>query len=269
MSSWVGDDIPIDVPSAARMYDYFLGGYHNFAVDRAAAEAATAVHPDMPLFMRTNRAFLRRAVTYLAGECGIDRFLDLGSGIPTVGNVHEVVREENPDARVVYVDTDPIAVSHSRMILRDVPTATIVQGDAAHPEQILAHSDAHSLLEDGKPIAVLFVALLHFVSNDAEALNIVRAFRDAVPSGSYVALSHATFDGMPREMAEQLRDVYARTANPVKPRTREQVAAFFEGMTLVNPGLVFCPLWRPDGPDDLLVDEPERSQVYAGVGRTP
>lgn len=262
------DDVPIEAPSAARMYDYLLGGYHNFAVDRRAADAASALYPDFPFVMRANRAFLRRSVEFLVAQ-GIDQFLDIGSGIPTAGNVHEVVQGLNPAAHVVYVDVDPIAVSQSAALLQDTPTATIIQANARETEAILAHPEALRLLDFGRPMAVLMVAFLHFLVDAAEALVVTQALRDAIPAGSYMAISHATGDGMPRETLQQIEQVYSRTKDPVKPRTHAQITAFFEGLTLVEPGLVYAPLWRPEDADDLLLNQPERAAVFAGVGYKP
>ncbi len=157
--------VSTDIPSVARMYDYFLGGYHNFAADRQAAERVLAQFPDTRFIAQANRAFLRRAVTFL-GEQGIAQFLDIGSGILTVGNVHEIVQAGNPNARVVYVDSDPVAVIHSETILADNPNAAAVRADARQPEAILAHPEVRRLLDPARPLAVLLVALLHFVTDD-------------------------------------------------------------------------------------------------------
>jgi hypothetical protein len=266
--TWVPDNIPLDRPNAARMYDYFLGGYHNFAIDRQAAAQAIAIYPEFPLVMQANRAFLRRAVQFLAAQ-GIDQFLDIGSGIPTVGNVHEVVQEANPTARVVYVDSDPIAVAHSATILRDNPRATIIRADAHQPGQILGHPEARRLLDSGRPLAVILAFLLHFITDDAAADRLVRGLYDALPSGSYLVISHGTFEGLPPEIIAPLEQLYTRTTSPVKPRSRADIARFFAGTTLVDPGLVYCPLWRPEGPDELFHEQPERSIGFAGVGRKP
>lgn len=256
---------PSEAPSAARMYDYLLGGYHNFAADRQAADAASALYPDFPFVMRANRAFLRRSVEFLMAQ-GIDQFLDIGSGIPTAGNVHEVVHALNPAAHVVYVDVDPIAVSQSATLLQDMPVATIIQANAREPAAILAHPEARRLLDFGRPMAILLVAFLHFLVDDTEAMTVVQALRDASPAGSYMAISHATADRMSVETARQLEALYTRTNDPVAPRTHAQVTAFFEGLTLVEPGVVYTPLWRPEEADDLLLDQPARAAMWAGVG---
>jgi hypothetical protein len=250
------------------MYDYFLGGYHNFAIDRRAADAASALYPDLPLIMRANRAFLRRAVTFLC-EQGIDQFLDLGSGIPTVGNVHEVAQGLIPSAHVVYVDVDPIAVSHSAALLQGNPNTTVIQADVRQTEQLLAHPDVQQLLASDRPLAVLMVALLHFLTDDAEAHRVVRTLRQAMPSGSYLAISHASVEGIEPESRARAEALYTRSGNPIKMRTRAEIASFFEGLDLVEPGLVCVPLWRPESQDDIVLDEPERSNGFVAVGRKP
>jgi O-methyltransferase involved in polyketide biosynthesis len=254
-------------PSAARIYDYLLGGFHNFEVDRAAAKKITGLLPDMPLYMRTNRTFLRRIVRFLTDQ-GIDQFLDLGSGIPTVGNVHEIAQQANPSARVVYVDNEPVAVTHSRTILEDNPRATVIQADMRQPEVILGHPETQRLLDFNKPTAVLLHSVLLFVT-DEEAYRVVRAMRDALVSGSYISISHPTDDETPPDQGEQAKRLYAAMGTPVRIRSYNEVEKFFEGLELVEPGLVYVPLWRPEGPDDLLLKDPEMSAYYAGIGRKP
>ncbi len=262
--SWVPQGIDLDRPSAARMYDYYLGGSHNFAIDRQAAEQAIAMWPDLPIIMQANRAFLRRAVRFLV-EQGIDQFLDIGSGIPTVGNVHEVAQQANPASRVVYVDIDPVAVAHSRALLADNPNATVVQGDARDPDQVLAQPEVQRLLDLRKPVGILLVALLHFIPDDGDAYRLVRRLRDAAAPGSYLVISHASFEGRPTE-SESHAALYSRTSTPMRMRSRDDILRFFDGLHLVDPGLVFLPLWRPESPDE--VDEhPERFTGYAGVAR--
>jgi hypothetical protein len=258
----------LKVPNPARMYDYYLGGHHNLAVDREAADKAVAIYPGFPLFMRANRAFLRRAIEFLVAQ-GIERILDVGSGIPTVGNVHETAQTANPNARVVYVDVDPVAVAHSTAMLRGNPRATIIERDMREPESILAHPDVKALLAPGEPIGLILAFVLHFVVDDGEALRIVRVFRDALPSGSFVVISHGTMEHLPPDILEQLVRLYATTSQPVRIRSKSEILQFFEGLELVEPGLVYVPLWRPEEPDDLLLDHPERSSGLAGVGRVP
>ena len=218
--------------------------------------------------MQANRAFLRRAVRFLLAQ-GIDQFLDIGSGIPTVGNVHEVVRQERPAGRVVYVDVDPIAVAHSQALLRGNPNATVIQADALQPETILRHPGVGRLLDWRRPVGLLLLAVLHFIADDAEAIGLVRVLKETMPSGSYLALSHGTYEGLPDEVIERGQRLYARTTNPLRLRSRIEIEAFFEGWELVPPGVALAPRWHPDGPDDLAYDEPERSGLYVGVSRKP
>jgi O-methyltransferase involved in polyketide biosynthesis len=260
-------NVPDDAPSAARIYDYLLGGFYNFEVDRAVAQKITEALPDMPLFMRANRAFLRRVVRFLA-EQGIDQFLDLGSGIPTVGNVHEVAQQANPSACVVYVDNEPVAVNHSRTILEGNSKATVIQADIRQPEVILGHPETRRLLDFNRPTAVLLLSVLLFL-NDEEAYRVVRYVRDALVPDSYIAISHPTDDKTPPEQSERAEKLYAAIGAPVRVRSYNEVERFFDGLELVEPGLVHIPLWRPEGPDDLFLRNPELSGYYAGVGRKP
>ena len=253
-------------PSAARMYDYFLGGFHNFASDREAADRVRAIYPDVARVMATNRAFLRRAVRFLLDQ-GIDQFLDIGAGIATVGSVHEIVHEISPDAHVVYVDSDPVAVEHTRALLGDTPTVTIVEADARDVPGILTHPDVHRLLDFSRPVGVLVIALLHFITDDDEAYGLVRALRDALAPGSYLAIAHATADDVPADVAQQLTHLYAGTTNPGRARSRAAIEALFAGLMVVDPGVVLAPLWRPESDRDLFLDEPERSINFVGVGK--
>ncbi len=259
-------DAPLDTPSVARMYDYWLGGFHHFAVDRQMAEELTALYPALPQVARANRAALRRVVTFLA-EQGIDQFLDIGSGIPTVGNVHEVAQRINPAARVVYVDNDPVAVEHSRAILADNPLATVAEADARRPEEVLAHPEVQRLLDCDRPIAVLVLALLHFIPDDAAAERMIRTLRDALAPGSYLAISHATHGHLPGKTAARIERAYTRISTGGKYRPPAAIARFFAGLTLIEPGLVYAPLWRPETPDDPFLDRPEESVNLVGVGR--
>lgn len=250
------------------MYDYLLGGSHNFPADRETAERAVAVNPDMRQIVWANRAYLRRAVRYLLDQ-GIDQFLDIGAGLATAGNVHELVQSVNPAARVVYVDIDPIALHLNLAILEDTPLATAVQADARRSEEILSHPQVRGLLDFDRPVAVLLLALLQFLTDDTEAYATVRTLRAAISSGSYLAISHGTYEDMSREVMADVERLTATTANPHKARRRDQIVPFFDGLDLIEPGLVHTPLWRPESPDDILLDHPERSAYLAGVGRKP
>jgi hypothetical protein len=266
--SWIPPDVPLDRPNVARMYDYYLGGHHNFAVDRQAAEAAMAIYPDLPLVMRANRAFLRRAVQFFL-EQGVTQFLDVGSGIPTVGNVHELALQAEPAARVVYVDVDPVAVAHSQALIGAHPQVAVVRGDMRSPREVLEHPDVQRLLDWERPVAVLLLLMLHFVPDDADAQSVVGALRDAVPPGSYLAITHASHADIPQATKEQMLRLYSRTSSPITARSKDQIARLFDGLELAEPGLVYLPDWRPEGSEDLLLDEPQRTVTLAGVGRKP
>ncbi|MEU8510271.1 SAM-dependent methyltransferase [Kitasatospora sp. NPDC048722] len=263
--SWVPEGTDLDKPNAARVYDYYLGGSHNFEVDREMARKALALWPELPQIMRSNRAFLRRAVTLLA-ERGITRFLDIGSGIPTFGAVHEIARAIRPEAQVVYVDRDPVAVAHSRLLLADDPQCAVVQADLRDTD-LLARPEVADLLAAGEPVGVLLVAVAHFVSDDEDPWKLIATIRDALPPGSALVLSHASSEGRP-DQAEDHQNLYRMTPTPLTMRTRAQVTAMFEGFELVEPGVVYLPQWRPDQPES-VGEHPERMSGVAGVGFRP
>ncbi|MFC1438732.1 SAM-dependent methyltransferase [Streptacidiphilus sp. N1-10] len=261
---WVPAGTDLDKPNAARVYDYYLGGSHNFAVDRAMARKAIELWPELPDIMRANRAFLRRAVQYMA-EQGVSRFLDIGSGIPTFGAVHEIAREVTPDARVVYVDRDPVAVAHSRLLLKDDPLSEVVEADMRDVEGLLAEPAVADLLAPGEPVAVLLVAVLHFITDEEDPEGIVRRLHSAVPPGSMLALSHAGLEGRP-DQAGPHQDLYARTPTPLTMRSRERITALFNGFELVEPGVVYFSEWHPENPGAVEA-HPERMVGMVGVGR--
>jgi SAM-dependent methyltransferase len=252
-------------PNAARIYDYFLGGYHNFEIDRAFAEQVLLITPHLRLTAQINRAFLRRVIRYVVGQ-GIGQILDIGSGIPTVGNVHEIAQGANPATRVVYADIDPVAVAHSKAILAGNANAAAIRGDVRAPEEILSHSDVTRLLDFSQPVAIVMAALLHWVPDDAQAYAVVRRLRDAVVPGSYLVIAHGVPDTQPQELAERLNKAVDKVT-VAKNRTPAEILPFFEGTELVEPGLVLTPLWRPEGPDDVGLDKPEIALCMAGVGR--
>jgi hypothetical protein len=257
--NWVPSDVDLSKPNAARVYDYFLGGANNFDVDRAFARKVTEILPDAPFLAIENRSFLRRAVKYLA-EQGVRQFLDLGSGIPTVGNSHEIAQAVDPDCRVVYVDFEAVAVAHSELILQDNPNADIVRADLREPNSVLEHPKTTALLDFSQPVAVMMFASIHFVADADHPEEIIAAYRDATAPGSYLALSHGTEDDRP-EVGDAVAE-YNATANPAILRTRAQVRKFFQGYELVEPGLVFTPEWH----GELDVVDPWRAGCYAGVG---
>jgi hypothetical protein len=260
--AWAPQDVDIDRPSAARVYDYYLGGSHNFAVDREMARQAIADWPDLPRVLQANRAFMRRAVRYCAAQ-GIDQFLDVGSGIPTVGNVHEVAQAADPSARVLYVDIDAVAVAHSCALLDDDPRTGVVHADFLDVDSVLDDPATRSVLDLDRPVALLAVALLHFVGDERRPADALGRYRDALAPGSHLALSHASADTMP-DRADDHVALYRRTATPMSMRPREEVEGFFDGFSLVDPGVVAIPFWRPDGH---LPAGAERIPGYAGLGR--
>jgi hypothetical protein len=249
------------------MYDYYLGGKDNFAADRQAAERFMAMMPDGVVRVAAvqNRQFLIRAVRHLAGNLGVRQFLDVGTGLPAMKNVHEVAQSIAPDSRVVYVDHDPVVLAHGHALLHGNDRATIIAGDMRDPAGILADPALRALLDFEAPIAVLLVAVLHFVSGADDPHEIVRALTDAGPEGSYLVLSHFTADSYPT--ADVAAGVYRRAVSSLHPRTRAQVAGFFAGHELVEPGeVVWTPQWRPDA-DTGLAGEPGRSLLWCGVAR--
>lgn len=261
---WVPEGIDLARPSAARIYDYWLGGTHNFAVDREIARTVTSVVPETAQIMQANRAFLHRAVGALV-DLGVRQFLDLGSGIPTLGNVHEVAQRAAPESKVVYVDIDPVAVAHSRHILTGNAHAVAILNDLRHPEAILADPAVRGLLDFDQPMAVLMMAVLHFVPDSDDPAGIIRTFRDALAPGSYLVLSHGTQEAQTPETRAIANEMFNRTSTPFISRPREAVAELFDGFDLLDPGIVWSVQWRPDHPDE-VIDDPERSAAYVGVG---
>ena len=265
--AWAPRSIDISVPSVSRIYDYYLGGSHNFEVDREAARKAMEFLPGLPKIMQANRAFMRRAVRFAAAE-GITQFLDIGSGIPTFGNVHEVAQEASPGAHVMYVDHDPVAVAHSQAVLAGNETAGVVAADLRKPQEILASAEVQRLIDVNRPVALLLVAILHFVEDVDDPYGAVAQLRDALAPGSLLILTHASYEGipLPPERAEGAVDVYKDIRNPLIMRSRDEIARFFEGYEMVEPGLVPMPDWRPDtAPED---EDPYSFSGFAGVGRT-
>jgi hypothetical protein len=244
------------------VYDFYLGGSHNFQADRAFAAQVMATLPNMPWVIQENRAFLRRIVRYLL-SLGIDQFIDLGSGIPTVGNVHEVAAAINPDARVVYVDHDPVAIAHSRAILEGNERAAVYAGDLRYPTDVLASPEVRRLIDLERPVAVLLISVLHFISDDDDATKVVAEWRKFLPAGGYVALSHASADEM-SDGVNETESLYNRSVSEMAMRTRDGVTALFGGLPLVEPGVVLLPFWRPDSPDDISPDS-YRYPGYAGL----
>jgi len=259
----VSPGIDASVATAARMYDYWLGGHDNFAADRIAALKVAEMAPEVPLVAKANRAFLGRAVRFLAGEAGIRQFLDLGTGLPTRDNVHQVAQAIAPDVRVVYVDNDPMVLAHSRALKTGKGTA-VIHADLRDAGTILDHPDTRRLIDFSQPLAILFVAVLHFVG-DPDAREAVARFTGAAAPGSYLVLSHGSSDPDPQGVAAGAAP-YASSTNPVTPRTGAEILAFFDGLDMVEPGLVPVQQWR-SGENDPA--DPGTAWLLGGVGRKP
>ncbi|KAB8195965.1 SAM-dependent methyltransferase [Nonomuraea phyllanthi] len=252
-----------NIPHSARVYDYWLGGKDNFEADRRVAEQTLAAVPSVRESARNNRAFLGRAVRHLT-RLGIRQFLDLGTGIPTQGNTHEVAQAEAPDARVVYVDNDPIVMTHARALLTSTPEGrtAYIEADAREPGAVLDHPDVRATLDFTQPIGLVMVAILMHIADEDDPAGLVKAYADALAPGSYLVLSHLTLDLAPKETTDAYLAATSRQAMHRTPRTGEQIARYFDGFDLVEPGLVAVSEWH-DTP--LFPDSP--AWMYAGVGR--
>lgn len=257
-------EIDIDRPSMARVYDYFLGGSHNFAVDRAMAEQVLAARPDTPQVVQQNRMFGRRAVEFMVAA-GIVQFIDIGSGIPTAGNTHEIAAARNPDIRVVYVDIDQVALAHSAQLLREDPTAIVIDQDLRDPVTLLADPDLNAMLDLRRPVGILATAVVHFLRDEDDPAAIFAVLRGGVAPGSYFAITSVTSDDN-SETASAVGGAYRRAGDTMHFRTHDEIAElFFAGLDLVPPGLVRVPLWRPVSRED-AGEAPERYPGYGGVG---
>ncbi|MFD7733338.1 SAM-dependent methyltransferase [Kitasatospora phosalacinea] len=256
-----------EIPHPARMYDYYLGGKDNFPADRAAAEQVLSLSPLVRISAQANRAFLQRAVRTLA-EQGVRQFLDIGTGIPSAGNTHEIAQAVDPAAKVAYLDNDPIVLVHGRALLAGSRpgTVSVLQADLREPKAILADPAVRELLDLEQPVALQLFAILHFIDDADDPYAIVRTLVDALPSGSYLALSHATGDFVPPEDAARGPAVYRSATAQLSMRSREQVLRFFDGLELLDPGLVTAPLWRPDQDPQ---DTDHEVAIWAGVARKP
>jgi hypothetical protein len=240
-------EIDPDTPSPARIYDFWLGGSHNFAADREVGRRTAEAMPRLPLFARANRAFLGRVVHHLVADLGVDQLLDLGSGVPTAGNVHEVARAANPDARVVYVDVDPVAIAHARSLLEDVAGCEAILADLRNPATVLDHPLLRMTLDLKRPVAVMMFAVLHFIPDDGSPELIVQDFMDAMPDGSYFALSHGLPDTLdPGAQQDAARSYAARTGIPFVARTPDEVTRLLGPLKPIPPGLVSIEEWMPD-----------------------
>ncbi|WFE19589.1 SAM-dependent methyltransferase [Solwaraspora sp. WMMD937] len=260
-------------PSVARVYDYMLGGKDNFAVDRQAGQMALQVTPDGPLAARANRGFLRRAVRHLVAEAGVRQFLDIGSGLPTQGNVHEIAHQVDPQVRVVYVDSDPMVLAHGRALLDSSPMTTVVQADTRDPGQILANPDVQSMIDMDQPVGLLMLGILHHLGDDEDPAGVATVYRDAVPSGSYLALSHFHNPGDSQPEAARkafvVEKIFNQTLGTGRWRQRDEILGYFGDFEMLEPGLVPLAQWRPD-PDDEPSEQTDTYYTFVGgVARKP
>jgi hypothetical protein len=262
---WAPPTVDSDRPSAARCWDYLLGGAHNFAVDRQVAQELIKFKPDLPELARSVRVFLRRSVQLMA-HAGIEQFIDIGSGIPTVGNVHEVAQQINPRARVVYVDHDLVAVEHSRAIVSGNDLIGVVAADIREPQAIYAADELRGLIDFDQPVGLLLCAVLHFVADDADPRGCVARLVEPLVPGSYLGIQHATLDAQPEETTRMVRHWNSQSPEPMHWRTKAQISGFFDGFTVIDPGLVELTRWLPDEPAEA---DPQRFAAYAGVGVRP
>jgi O-methyltransferase involved in polyketide biosynthesis len=258
-------------PNEARVVDYLLGGKDNFAADRAAAEQAVAFAPELPMMALESRRFLGRVVRFLAGE-GVRQFVDIGCGLPTQNNAHEVAQAAAPESRVVYVDFDPVVVTHARAIQADDVRTSVVQADMRDPDLILGHADLVRLIDLRQPVAILLVSALQAIPEDEVALDIITRLREAICPGSWMVISHPISDSRP-DVTEQLatmfqdEEIVKGTRRRDNLRTRAEIEPYFDGLDLAGPGVVRMPAWRPDGGAPAV--DPEAVWAVAGVGRKP
>jgi hypothetical protein len=244
-----------DIPSAARVYDYLLGGKDNYPADRAVAESMISQLPNVRQAVKWNRAFLRRVVRYLVGEAGIQQIVDIGAGLPSVGNTHEIALDASPEAKVVYVDHDPVVLTHARNMLHGVPNTAIIEQDLLKPDGILADPVLRNLIDFGQPAAFLFLSILHFVADEADPAGIIARLLAPFPAGSHVAISHATPDTVPE--VNDVERVFDEATEQAHVRSRTAVGGLVAGMEILQPGLVWPPEWRPDPGDEVPANAAE------------
>lgn len=249
------------------MYDYYLGGKDNYESDRRAAAEIFIQIPDLPEVARDNRAFLQRAVRAFA-EAGIRQFIDVGTGLPTQGNVHEIAQRVDASSRVVYVDNDPIVLAHARALLTSGPhgATAYIDADLRDPDAIFRHPDLRNLIDFDQPVGLLMIAVLHFITDEEDPWGLVSRYRSYLPAGSQIAIAHATSEDRPAEAVQKMTDVYKKASAPFNFRTRKQILALFDGFSLLDPGLVPCPDWRRD-PN--AKTSPSAGWNLAGVGALP
>jgi len=253
--------------SIARVYDYWLGGTHNLVADRELAGRIETLDPRIPAACKANRAFLGRAVRFLTEQAGIRQFLDIGSGVPTAGNVHEVAQRAAPDTRVVYADIDPAAVAESRELLAGNRRAAVIQADLRDPAAILSHPDVGRLIDFAEPVGLILVAVLHFLTDAQDPHGITGRLAGAAAPGSHLVVSHVTNEGNPR-LTDAVTRLYNARAADGQARSRAEILRFFGDWEMAEPGLVHAPLWRPGSPEDVPA-HPEQFWFLAGMARKP
>ncbi|MCP9212858.1 SAM-dependent methyltransferase [Streptomyces cucumeris] len=264
------DEIDTSKPHSARMYDYFLGGKTHYAVDTQAAEQVEAVWPDVKPWTRANRAFMHRATRWLAAEAGIRQFLDIGTGIPTEPNLHQVAQGVAPESRVVYADNDPIVLAYAQALLLSTPEGrtAYMHADITEPEAILAAEELHSTLDLTRPVALSLNAVLHFIADEQKPYDIVRRLVDALAPGSYLVLSHGSPDRRPG-ISDAVTNLYRSSGIHVQGRTEEEILPFFDGLELVEPGVVMPHRWKPESERARAEAEALDLWIHAGVARKP
>jgi SAM-dependent methyltransferase len=255
-----------DIPSTARIYDYLLGGKDNYPADRAAAAEIARALPNVRTSFRWNRAFLGRAVRCLVTEQGIRQFIDIGTELPTAGNVHEIAQGAAPGTRVVYVDNDPVVLAHGRHLLHGVPGTAILEHDLRRTKDILDDQELRALIDCSAPVALLLVAILHFIPDADDPAAVVKRLLAPFPSGSYLVISHGTADAVPG--VNDAAEVYQQSTSPAHVRSRDQIERLIDGLELVEPGIVWLPQWRP-GPGSEPVPNPSDAYFYALMARKP
>ncbi|MBF6330999.1 SAM-dependent methyltransferase [Nocardia transvalensis] len=268
-SEWAPPGIDVSKPHPARRYDYWLGGKDNFEADRESAEMVAEAFPSVQFSALENRAFLRRVVSFLTAEAGIRQYLDIGAGLPTAGNVHEIAQDIAPESRIVYVDNDPIVAVHARALLNSAPEGrtAFLEADVRDPQAILTHPDLLATLDLTRPVALMLVAVMHFITDEDRPYDLVRELCRALPSGSYLVMSHATSDHLTPEDIAESEAANKRSGIPFQLRSTAEFTQFFEGLDLVQPGIGSIMTWRPEG--WRAHPRPEAVSMLGAVARIP
>jgi hypothetical protein len=264
--AWIPPNVDLSRPNPARMYDYYLGGYHNFEVDRQAAEQVVQMLPQTRALARANRAYVQRVVDFMMDE-GLRQFMDIGAGIPTVGHIHQRAEERGLPVNVIYVDRDPIAVAHAEMLLAGNETAAAIEADARNPQYILEHAETKRLIDFSQPVGMICVSVLPFVQDDDEVFDLLRQFYERLAPGSYVCLSHSSEEYASDEL-RRVTEFYKRSSDPGRLRPVAVIDSFFDGLELVEPGMTLAPLWRTDA-TMADIEELGGFSDYTGVARVP